>query len=195
MSYHIVKSIVVDEIEKKVYITGSDNNVYPRTPHKWECTSLSRMLVEDGKEAVEIEIMQEYENGNFQGNCNKWTRALKALRLLPEYEAFNWRGEPFDEITERRKTDAFKALLKKALTLKLPAPLKFKDGMIIKLKVPLKFTSGVEGQIFKVHKVEGSRKLRFSRYFEGTSGTLLLDTYSIYRFPASYLEGAKEYTF
>ncbi|OGP24993.1 MAG: hypothetical protein A2X99_02300 [Deltaproteobacteria bacterium GWB2_55_19] len=120
MSYHIIKSIKVDEKEGKVYITGADNNVRPRTPHRWECTSLSQILVEQGREAVDLEILEAYESGDFQGGNNKWTRALVVLRRMPEYAQFNWRGEPYDEITERRKTPAFKAILKKALETKLP---------------------------------------------------------------------------
>jgi len=71
MSYHIIKSIKVDEKEGKVYITGADNNVRPRTPHRWECTSLSQILVEQGREAVDLEILEAYESGDFQGGNNK----------------------------------------------------------------------------------------------------------------------------
>ena len=118
MSYHIVKAISIKEEEGKVYITGSDNNISPRTPYRHEYPTLSAMLVREGREAVEMQIFRDYENGNLQGGKNKWTRALAILRHLPEYKYFDWRE---DASSERRKTVEFEALLKKALSLKLPA--------------------------------------------------------------------------
>ena len=118
MSYHIVKAISIKEEEGKVYITGSDNNISPRTPYRHEYPTLSAMLVREGREAVEMQIFRDYENGNLQGGKNKWTRALAILRHLPEYKNFDWRE---DASQERRNTAEFETLLKKALSLKLPA--------------------------------------------------------------------------
>jgi len=125
MSYHIVKGIKINEKEKKVSIKGADNNVYPRDYEWHESNYFGKMLQEKGKNAVELEIFRMYESGNFQaGTENKYTRALKILRYDPEYKRFNWQcggiGKEYDEINERRKTDEFTRLLKKALKTKLP---------------------------------------------------------------------------
>lgn len=191
MSYHKVRLISIREDEGKVFITGCDNNVYPRTPRQWKCTSLSEILIEQGREAVDLEILKAYESGDFQGGANKYTKALEALWTLPEYQSFNWRGEPFDEIHERRKTPEYMDLLKKALTIKLPKPLRLVDGMMIRLKSVVKFTNGSSGQIFKVNKPQGRRRKLFIRYVFLTSGDLQPDTYSMYRLPASCLKGAE----
>ena len=42
-------------------------------------------------EALDAEILKEYEGGMFKGGKNKYTRALLALRHMPEYKAFDWR--------------------------------------------------------------------------------------------------------
>lgn len=191
MSYHVVKQITVNEADGKVFITGADNNVYPRTPHKWECTSLSKILAEHGREAVDLEIFKAYESGDFHGGSNKWQRALKALWLLPEYKTFDWRGEPHYEIQERRKTPEFIALLKKALTSKLPKPLKLQDGMVIKLEKAVRFQDGSEGQIFKVYKPLGSRRRPLFLRGQKEPYGLQFDSYGKYRLPAYCLEKAE----
>jgi len=120
MSYAIIKSIKI--ADNWVLITSASNNVIPRTPHEWECPSLSLVLQKEGKSKVELEIMKDYESGNFQGGANKYTRALAVLRHLPEYQEFDWRGSTWNESqknrTEREKE--FEALLIQALNTRLP---------------------------------------------------------------------------
>lgn len=118
MSYSIIKSIGVHD--NKVFATYACNNVRPLCFERVEAESLTKILQEQGREALDLEIFREYENGNFQRGNNKYTRALTVLRAMPEYQAFNWRGEPYDEITNRRKTEDFTLLLKKALATPLP---------------------------------------------------------------------------
>lgn len=129
MSYEKVKSVKIDDKENKVFITSAVNNLRPLSYEKWESQHLSKILEEFGKRAVEIEIFKSYENGNFQGGSNKYTKALKVLRyaLKEEYEPFNWHidhGEYESEerkaYDERRISKEFEKLLRKALDFKLP---------------------------------------------------------------------------
>ena len=132
MSYEIVKNIKIED--DKVLIKGAANNVIPRNYVYWECHPLTKTLKEKGQKALEIEILRAYEEGNFQsGTQNKYTRALKILRHMPEYEKFNWHtAQNLDNYTKYKATheQEFDNLLKKALVLKLP-----KQSYIITKKV------------------------------------------------------------
>ncbi len=117
MSYNIVKEIKIEG--DKVMVTSASNNVRPHYYEKWECYLISEVLQKSGLEAAEVEILENYENGNFQGGSNKYTRALTVLRHFPEYEKFDWRNS--NETTdENRKSPEFEELLKKALVTYLP---------------------------------------------------------------------------
>ena len=118
MSYDIIKSIKFRD--GKVMVKSSSNNVYPHTFNEYESKSLSTILQEQGKDAVEIVILKEYENGNFQRGGSKYLRALSVLRHFPEYEKFDWRNNDDDELDDRRKSDEFNALLLRALKTRLP---------------------------------------------------------------------------
>jgi len=142
MSYEIIKSISIEE--DKVFVIGASNNVRPLYFNRWECTPLSNTLKEKGKDLVEIEILEAYESGEFQGGTNKFTKALKVLNsvLLEEYKKFDWRnhnakyGTPeHQKERDSRKSQEFKDLLKKALDYKLPKEkyVIFKDGFFGKI--------------------------------------------------------------
>lgn len=118
MSYAIIKSIKI--VDNKVFISASSNNVYPHQYSLEECKSLSEILQKEGKDAVQLEIFKQYENGCFQRGGAKYLRALKVLRHMPEYERFNWRTERNDEKREARVSPEFDALLTKALNTRLP---------------------------------------------------------------------------
>lgn len=129
MSYDIIKSICIDEKEQKVFITACSNNVFPHTPYREEVPGFTRRLKEEGRESVELEIMKNYENGNFQGGSNKYTKALKTLlyALNEEYDKFNWRTHSAKYGTEEHKQERlireskeFYEVMKKALKFKLP---------------------------------------------------------------------------
>lgn len=118
MSYDLVRGIGIKG--DKVFIKASSNNVYPHTYYTEELPRLTKMLQEQGQEAVDIEILKQYENGNFQpGTKNKYSRALDVLRHMPEYAEFDWRGSR-DIPDEKRKSAEFNALLLKALHTQLP---------------------------------------------------------------------------
>ena len=101
MSYDKVKSIKIDEKQGKVFFNTASNNVRPLTYSVFsESKIYNDLLKEEGKEAVEIEILKEYESGNLQDGKNKYTKALKILRYIFQEE--------------------YKELLKKALNYKFP---------------------------------------------------------------------------
>lgn len=119
MSYEIIRSIVIKN--DRVILRSSSNNVSPKHFDPWECASLTRILREQGQEALDIEILKSYENGNFQRGDNRWTRALERLRNMPEYPVFDWRAPDFEAVEARRKTPEFIELVKKALHSDFPA--------------------------------------------------------------------------
>lgn len=122
MSYEKIKTIKLDEKEKKVFINGASNNIIPLNYRVWECEGLSKIFKEQGKE-VEIEILQEYDKGNFQGGNNKYTKALKVLRYLfkDEYFKFDWRNnweESKKSLSTEEGKKEYTELLRKALNTK-----------------------------------------------------------------------------
>jgi len=128
MSYEKVKSICVDDKQKKVFLTTACNNLIPLNYQRWECTSLSKIFSEKGKESVELELLKEYENGNLQQGNNRYKKALDILFYVfsEEYAYFDWRkhnakyGTPEkEEEDNRRKSKEFYDLLKKSLDYKL----------------------------------------------------------------------------
>ncbi len=62
MSHTIVKSIGIKG--DKVYLTSADSSIRPLYYHRWECTSLSKILSEKGKDALYATIGEEVWNGN-----------------------------------------------------------------------------------------------------------------------------------
>jgi hypothetical protein len=125
MSYEIVKGIKIRD--NKVFIKASSNNVYPKTFDYEECESLSRFLAEKGEQELKVEIFKQFEEGNFQASNGFYARALKVLYYVfgEEYKLYSWRArgeteEQEKEREERRKSQAFKDLLLKALNTKLP---------------------------------------------------------------------------
>ena len=129
MSYEKVRSIKIDEKQGKVFFNTASNNVRPLTYSIFgESKIYNDILKNQGKEAVEIEILKEYESGNLQGGSNKFTKALKVLRYVfkEEYFKFNWRNKPWgdekksNEIENLRKSEEWNNLLKKALNYNFP---------------------------------------------------------------------------
>ncbi|HPX74026.1 MAG TPA: hypothetical protein PKW51_08945 [Methanoregulaceae archaeon] len=129
MSHEIIKSIKIRN--GKVIMHSASNNVSPHHFSVWECPSLTKILQEQGQEALDVEILKEYENGMFQQGNNKYTRALMVLRNMEEYKLYDWRTPSwaeYDEIQKRRSTPAFKNLLSTAMKTKPP-----KDKFIISM--------------------------------------------------------------
>jgi hypothetical protein len=158
MSYEKVKSIKIKD--GKVFVTSKCNN--DTEPIKqWECTTISTILIEQGQEAAEAEILKAYESGDFQSTSdNKYTRALRVLRSMPEYEAFNWRVNDcpeYDEngkftpspVTLARRSHEFIKLLKRALNTKLE-----KSRVIVSMK-------NWDGRTIYIHK-KLKNSVRFS---------------------------------
>lgn len=85
MSYDIIKSITINHKTKQVFLTSACNNVYPRTPKKWECDSLSEIYATQGLKALEIELLKEFINGNMQKGTSDYNRSIK-LFGVPIFE-------------------------------------------------------------------------------------------------------------
>jgi len=127
MSYERVKGIKIENGE--VFINSHSNND-TADYHYWKCEGLTKIYQEKGQKELDIEILKEYEEGNFQSSIkNKYTRALKVLYyvLKAEYNLFNWRTGDFQARETFRKSQAYKDLLWKALNTKLP-----KEKFIVK---------------------------------------------------------------
>ena len=82
MSHEIVKSISVTK--ENVFLTSADSSLRPLDFHRWECTSLSEMLKEQGRAAVLAQLGEDIWNGNirlYQGNklCKLFLEARSAL--------------------------------------------------------------------------------------------------------------------
>jgi len=127
MSYEKVKSI---KITDKVEVKSACNNVRPLTYNWWECVSLTKILKEKGKRAVEIEIFKTFEEGTFQAvTQNRYRRALDLMynMFYEEYKQFSWRlnnakygSKEAQEHRELRESQEFKDFLWKVLNTKLP---------------------------------------------------------------------------
>lgn len=114
MSYEIVKSIGIHD--GKCFITSSSNNVYPHTFSKWECTPLTKIFQEKGKEAWEKAVLMDYFEGNMQGTRNNFDNANQDFRRkFPQYdwdypdrdEVINKLYEHYLKFKNRQKTPCF----------------------------------------------------------------------------------------
>lgn len=119
MSYDIVRSVKVAD-DGTVTIKSASNNVYPRTASEWQMTYRHEANPFTGKLGAEVEVFAGYEQGNFQGGSNKFTRQLEVLRNMPEYAQFDWRGSGFENRANRENKQAYYQLL--ATALATPAP-------------------------------------------------------------------------
>lgn len=121
MSYEIVKTIKI--VGNEVIYCGASNNVWPRDYRRIVDPHYTTMLQECGRAAVELNILRMYEEGIFQaGYKTKYWQAAERLRSMPEYAAFDWRGNrtvygspEYKAFQESRRSDKFEQLMRKAL--------------------------------------------------------------------------------
>ena len=78
MSYDIIKNISINDKTQEVWFTSCCNNVYPHTPKKWHCTSLTDYYKENGLPELEKEILYNFMAGNFQKGTSDYNNSLKA---------------------------------------------------------------------------------------------------------------------
>jgi hypothetical protein len=147
MSYDIIKSITIKNNE--VVAVCASSNVYPRTYARVVSPSLTKILREQGEDAVNVVILAEYENGNFHaGTKNKYYHAMKRLRSMPEYKLYDWRASDNDEYklnSQRRNSQEFKDLVASVLKMK---DLKGTVGMF-KIKIDRRGFSGYVKKVLK----------------------------------------------
>ena len=84
MSYSIVKSIKI--VDDKVFLHSTPNNVRPYDWETWECSYLSTILQNQGKEALDKEILILYWEGNFQRSNNNYQKAVNTF----DRSVYNW---------------------------------------------------------------------------------------------------------
>lgn len=121
MSYDIVRSVRI-AADGTVTLKSASNNVWPRDPSEWQMSYRNEANPFTGKLGAEVEVFAGYEQGNFQGGSNKFTRQLEVLRHLPEYAAFDWRGNWEGTRETREDKKAYYELLAKALNTPAPKP-------------------------------------------------------------------------
>lgn len=92
MSYDIIRGLKITN--QQVIITAASSNVYPKHYTKSESPSLTKILVEDGKSAVERIIVGEFLNGNFQGGTSIYRNIASFIRQ--EY-GYTW-DTPDEEV-------------------------------------------------------------------------------------------------
>ena len=86
MSYSIVKSIILNKNEKKVFVRASDNNVYPKNFDKFEADLLTKIYKEKGEKEVIKVILLEYWRANFQKSDNAYQHSVD----LFDRTKYNW---------------------------------------------------------------------------------------------------------
>lgn len=74
MSYDIIKSISIKN--NQVFVTSASSNVVPKTYSPFHCTSLTEILVGEGRAALDRELFKEFRNGNFQGMSTHYAKAI-----------------------------------------------------------------------------------------------------------------------
>lgn len=92
MSYEIVKSISVKD--DKVYLTSADSSLRPLDFSRWECTAFSKILAEQGKDALYAKLGEEIWNGNLQlrqGSklCRLYMKACDAFPADMTFSTFD----------------------------------------------------------------------------------------------------------
>ena len=126
MSYEKVKTIKIKD--NKVFINSACNNVLPLSYSEEEYPYFTKILQENGLNAVEIALLKSYEEGTLKQGTNKYTKALKVLFYIfkEEYKKFNWNNnykydsEEYKEVDKLRGSQEFKDLLIKCLNYKIP---------------------------------------------------------------------------
>lgn len=83
MSFDIIKGINFKG--GVVNIKAGCSNVYPRTQQWCQCGSLTLILNQQGKAAVEKAILREYWNGNFQQGNNVYDKTVRYFKSRLPY--------------------------------------------------------------------------------------------------------------
>jgi len=129
MSYYKIKSVGIRE--NKVFITGACNNIIPIRYSRSESPELTKVLLEKGRDAVDILILKEFISGNFQGNATLYGKALI------------WQGVQRKEGVEIAVEDLM-VEFKKVWSSKDPVIARYNGSPILKV-TRAKFTMGFNG--------------------------------------------------
>lgn len=76
MSSEIIKAFTVNEKTGEVWVTSYSSNSYPKTPRRWRNTHAERILAEQGRAALDNDILQQYREGVFRGTGTDYAKCL-----------------------------------------------------------------------------------------------------------------------
>ena len=77
MSHEKIKSISINEKKSEVYITSASSNCFPQTYERYKCKYLEKMLIEQGRDAVDNYILEQYQGGMMQGGNNEYRQTMQ----------------------------------------------------------------------------------------------------------------------
>jgi hypothetical protein len=100
-SFHTT-SITINTKAGTVHLTGYESNVFPKKACRFESSYLSDMLKEQGPEAVDAYLLEQFQGGMMKGGDNDYNNTLKLygsatlenLQKLRELKTLN-RGKKF----------------------------------------------------------------------------------------------------
>lgn len=121
MSHEIIKKIRIEN--NQVLITSESNNVFPKYYKERLSTYCTDILINEGMEALNLNLLEAYEQGVFQNGIeNKWSRAIDRIRHTEEYKLYDWRLSNYSDdncpIKANRATKEFKVFLLSSLNIK-----------------------------------------------------------------------------
>lgn len=77
MSYEKVKSLSINDKTGEVFITSTSNNVFPQIYRRSRNQWLEDLLKEQGREAVDLYILDAYAGSMMQGGNNEYNQTLQ----------------------------------------------------------------------------------------------------------------------
>lgn len=81
MSYEIIKSIKIDKSKKEVKITSASNNISPQTYCTINAVVLNKLYAKKGFQALEIKIIRQFLNGNFQQGSTSYKKIADYMMM------------------------------------------------------------------------------------------------------------------
>lgn len=80
MSTFIMISININEKAGTVHLTGYSSNVYPKKASRFESEYLSEMLTKQGREALDLYMLEQYQGGMIRGGSNEYANTIALYR-------------------------------------------------------------------------------------------------------------------
>jgi len=107
MSYDIINGIKITN--DQVIISAASSNVYPKYFTRGNVPTLTKILIEQGKAAVEKVLVREFVNGNFQKGTSVYRKIADSIRVSnPSLDLWSLSEDKLDKVIAQGIT-AFKA--------------------------------------------------------------------------------------